>query len=58
MNNTKVEALRNALIEGENSGRAEYSLDKLNKEQKPPTPHTKLNYTAKSHKTYINSKHS
>jgi len=28
----KTEALRNALIEGENSGRAEYSLDKLNNE--------------------------
>ena len=29
---TKAEALRLALIEGENSGKAEYSLDKLAKE--------------------------
>lgn len=29
---TKVEALRMALIEGENSGEAEYSLDKLMQE--------------------------
>ena len=29
---TKVEALRLALIEGENSGKADYSLDKLGKE--------------------------
>ena len=29
---TKIEALRAALIEGENSGKANYSLDKLTKE--------------------------
>ena len=29
---TKAEALRLALIEGENSGKADYSLDKLTKE--------------------------
>ena len=29
---TKAEALRSALIEGENSGKTDYSLDKLTKE--------------------------